>query len=311
MRGENPINFDRIFFTSETFLYFFVRRVFHKENDSESVNKKFILSENLFTEGKSHRENLRHKCAVSDFHEKISIGSEVFLPIFWTDYSTRKYIMKKIILSHIIFTLALTADTITLRSGLIEKNVKTNLRKNSVMVMYESGKTKEISKNELKAIQKSDVVWKKNPPIKTVPVPAKTPSKNPAPSETAEKSGENTYLCSLHTFSGGSDAPPEDKRIYKKSFEKKSLLFLHTEAVCFTEVRKPNSSVKLFFRYLDSAGKPVSESSYETEVGPDMGSFSYITGYGYEESDSWEQGRYTVEFYLDDELLETADFTVR
>lgn len=219
--------------------------------------------------------------------------------------------MKKIILNPIIFTLALTADTVSFRNGSVETNVIATVKPNSVTVAYENGKIKEVSKNDLKKIHKSAVVWKKNPPKKTSPVPAKAPSKNSVPSESAEKAAENTYLCSLRTFSGGTETPSEDKRIYKKTFDKSSLLFLHTEAVCFTEVRKPNSTVKLFFRYLDSAGKTVSESSHETEVSSDMGSFSYITGYGYEEPDSWEQGRYTVEFYLDDELLETADFSVR
>jgi hypothetical protein len=118
-------------------------------------------------------------------------------------------------------------------------------------------------------------------------------------------------LISLKLFESGYNPPPRDERYYTTSFDRDDTRYI------FYEVHLDNNlynirdnSLKIQAKYYYPNGSLMSDPILRKTMYSDWETGYFWHGWGWDDSGNWEEGRYTIEIYIDGRYVTEKKFTV-
>lgn len=118
-------------------------------------------------------------------------------------------------------------------------------------------------------------------------------------------------LISLKLFESDYNPPPRDERYYTTSFDKDDTRYIFYEIHLDNNLyRIRDNSLKIQAKFYYPNGSLMSDPILRKTMYSDWKSGYFWHGWGWDETGKWEEGRYTIEIYIDGRYVTEKKFTV-
>lgn len=118
-------------------------------------------------------------------------------------------------------------------------------------------------------------------------------------------------LITLKLFEAGYNPPDRDDRYYTTSFDKDDTRYIYYEIhLENNHYRVRDNDLKIQAKYYYPGGRLMSDPVLRKTMYSDWETGYYWHGWGWEKPGNWEEGRYTVEIYINGRYITQKKFTV-